>query len=136
MIDGCEISGDITAASGDKIVGASVTVIVHCELIVNLGISRYENMRKLVPEVDARLCDHRMDHGFVLDHSQLMADVLKDWIELNRKLSNNNSPAAPIDNSNPKTTSNEVANTPVTTTTTTTAAGDGQSTDGETVVGQ
>lgn len=47
-------------------------------------------MRKLVPEVDARLCDHRMEHGFVLDHSQLMADVLKDWIETNRKLSNNN----------------------------------------------
>lgn len=51
---------------------------------------RYENMRKLVPEVDARLCDHRMDHGFVLDHSQLMADVLRDWIEANRKMSNNN----------------------------------------------
>lgn len=47
-------------------------------------------MRKLVPEVDARLCDHRMDHGFVLDHSQLMADVLRDWIEANRKMSNNN----------------------------------------------
>lgn len=47
-------------------------------------------MRRLVPEVDARLCDHRMDHGFVLDHSQLMADVLRDWIEANRKMSNNN----------------------------------------------
>lgn len=45
---------------------------------------RYENMRRLLPEVDARLCDHRMDHGFVLDHSELMADVLRDWIEANR----------------------------------------------------
>lgn len=47
-------------------------------------------MRRLLPEVDARLCDHRMEHGFVLDHSQLMADVLRDWIETHRKLSNNN----------------------------------------------
>lgn len=47
-------------------------------------------MRRLLPEVDARLCDHRMDHGFVLDHSELMANVLRDWIETNRKLSNNN----------------------------------------------
>lgn len=105
-------------------------MIIHID-VINFALSRYENMRKLVPEVDARLCDHRMDHGFVLDHSQLMADVLKDWIELNRKLSNNNSPATPIDNNNPKTTSDEVANAPVTTTT----SGDGQSTDGETVAG-
>lgn len=53
-------------------------------------VHRYENMRRLVPEVDARLCDHRMEHGFVLEHSQLMADVLRDWMETNRKLSNNN----------------------------------------------
>lgn len=49
-------------------------------------VHRFENMRRLVPEVDARLCDHRMEHGFVLDHSQLMADILKEWMEANRKL--------------------------------------------------
>lgn len=53
-------------------------------------VHRYENMRKKVPGVDTRLCDLSMEHGFVLDHSQKMADILTDWIENNRKLSNNN----------------------------------------------
>lgn len=53
-------------------------------------VHRYENMRKNCPGVDTRLCDLSMEHGFVLDHSQKMADILREWIENNRKLSNNN----------------------------------------------
>lgn len=47
-------------------------------------ISRFETMKRDVPEIDARLCELGLAHGFVVDHSKRMADILCEWIRTNR----------------------------------------------------
>lgn len=47
-------------------------------------VSRFENMKRNIPEIDARLCESGLAHGFVIDHSKRMADILCDWIRSNR----------------------------------------------------
>lgn len=42
--------------------------------------SHYESMRRRFPEGDIRLCRRGMQHAFCLDSSELMADMVWNWM--------------------------------------------------------
>lgn len=52
-------------------------------------VRRYQNIVQQVPAIDARLCKHALEHGFVVDHSKQMAKILCEWIRKNGEKNNN-----------------------------------------------
>ena len=40
----------------------------------------YENLKRLVPETKAYVCNYGIQHAFVLQSSRLMANLVSQWI--------------------------------------------------------
>lgn len=40
----------------------------------------FHNLKRQVPDVDAELCSRNIDHGFVINQSELMAEIVAGWV--------------------------------------------------------
>ncbi|XP_072028860.1 lipid droplet-associated hydrolase-like isoform X2 [Amphiura filiformis] len=49
----------------------------------------YHNAKALFPEGDLRLCKHGMEHAFVLESSELMGDLVWNWMKEEIAVNNN-----------------------------------------------
>lgn len=49
-------------------------------------VSYYEDIKKRVPDIDAVLDDHKIEHAFVLKSSELMAKIVGEMVQKNRVL--------------------------------------------------